>query len=664
MRQLTSITRFFPKRMKTPSWRLTAVAAITMLAVFAISLIATKYSELQGRATFLQGMQFRTSIQLVRELGRLGTRVDLIDPAEGPMGDGLNDFEQAVDFLFVQFTPFKEGLNTLEQTEAAEDLAISLQAVLDFADIIISNTAADPSAYEMQFRVLLDNAQQQALAYVNDQFQIHAVLVEQKERMLGVLAAVAIGLTILFSLIAFAAVLLFEREARSNDQRRAAERRVAYLAHYDTLTGLPKRARFKVESTRILEQKERTMVMLVDVDDFKHVNDTYGHAMGDQVLKHVAGILKKVTGEAGGAAARLGGDEFAAVFPGPISSMRASSICEALINEINLPVTLDNVQITQRISVGVAISHMDVDPNSDDLLSEMMKSADVALYQSKDEGKNTYAFFDSTLAERVARRRKVETGLTDAIRNHGFTLHYQPQVDMRDGTVIGFEALVRWDWNGERMSPAEFIPIAEDTGQVVEIDYICMREAAQTMREWMDAGLPPAKMSTNLSALHFRDEKIIDRVAEVLRETGLPPHLLTLEVTESVMIENVQRVVSIIACLKQLGVTVALDDFGTGYSSLAYLRMLPVDFIKIDQSFVRDLEDSLETQIVMQSLVGLIHGLSRKIVVEGVESSLQSAMIRQMGCDFGQGYFYGKPMETPEARETLAAGQIEAARSA
>lgn len=646
------------------SWRIGAILAITLMSALATGYIYQGYVATQKTNALASAQSYREGLAVFYDLSRLKRSLEPLAKGETSSLGAVSGVTDALDFVFVRISQLEILQKSAQPQSQLAPLIATLREIVEFGDTSLVKAGNAPEWFLGRMDDMISSATTLALNHADSQFHHQAAAIELQTQTLFMLTVGAVSLLLLFSLIAGASVYLFEREKRASKSRQAAEQKVAYLADFDALTGLPKRNRFRSVGAEHVQGNDRALVILIDVDDFKFVNDTYGHATGDAVLRHVADCIDHVAEAYRGVAGRLGGDEFAVAVPGPISSMRAAQICEEIISSVNTPVDHDNIQIVQKVSLGVAIASEDVEmeidaPNGeDDLLSRMMKNADIALYQSKDEGKNTYSFFDARLAEVVARRRFLEQGITEALASGGFHLNLQPQVNLQTGAVIGFEALARWTLDGKPVSPGEFIPIAEDSGQVVDIDLFALNEAAAMLRRWLDLGLPPVKLSTNLSALHFRNEKIVEEVARVLKVTGLPPKLLTLEITESVMIESVQNVVRTLQRLRGLGVSLALDDFGTGYSSLAYLRKLPIDFIKIDQSFVRDLEESLETQIVMQSLSGLIQGLNRKIVVEGIETEGQAALIRQMGCNFGQGYLFGRPM-TPEAAENLLARAIQ-----
>ena len=635
------------------NWRLIAIIVIVIGAAIASTNTYAAFRQNQAVATQEQSQAFRNSIAVMRDLARLRDVAALYVQSGGQSERAVQDLTTALDFLFVRTAQLQQATRV---KEAPTNLALvnAIQAIIDFADATMNSPGDDLEQFERTMLGLLDSASHRLLKYSDWQFRETTAAIADQDALLQDMTEGMIGLSILFAVIATGSVYLLERELRATRQRRKAEQKAEYLAYYDTLTGLPRRDRFRDEAADIIAHNDRSMVILLDVDDFKNVNDNHGHAAGDASLRHVAACLTDMVETHRGIAARLGGDEFAAVIPGPISSMRAASICETLIAKANVPLEHENILINTRLSVGVAFFEGNGSDDAADL-SAILKSADVALYRSKEEGKNTYSFFDSHLAAIVARRRELELGIGSALDAGDFFLNYQPQVDLRTGRLLGFEALARWMKNGERISPGEFIPVAEATGQVVEIDIFCLRQATAQAVEWFHAGLEPVKISTNLSALHFRNEQIVDLVEDALIDSGLPPYLLTLEITESAMIEDVGRVIRILEKLRALGVKTALDDFGTGYSSLAYLRMLDVDFIKIDQSFVRNLSENTETQIVVESLVALAQGLKKKLVVEGIETEEQRRIVHDLGCDVGQGYLFGRPLDEPDARVMIPA---------
>jgi len=462
----------------------------------------------------------------------------------------------------------------------------------------------------------------------------------------------AIALLCLFGSVAAGVTFLWQRQLQIQSERKEAEDKANFLAFYDGLTGLPNRVQFKTFAEKLMAENEDPIVFLFDLDDFKSVNDLHGHSAGDAVLYHCANNIRDWAEELGGVPARLGGDEFAAILPGSMSSMKIASISERLLTMINTPFEFENILLAPKMSIGVAASwSLEVEGKLS--LSSLQKAADVALYRAKEQGKNRYAFFDGDLAEMAARRQEIEIGINDALGGDEFTLAFQPQVDMTSGRVRGFEALARWTKDGAPISPGEFIPIAESTGQVVEIDLWGLRASTKEVASWINDGKQPVSISTNLSPLHFRSDEIVSQVSQALSDSGLPAHLLTLEITESVLIEDLNKVTVILEKLRNLGVRIALDDFGTGYSSLAYLRRLDVDYIKIDQSFVKDLEDSAETQLILDALVDIAKGLDKMLVVEGIETESQARIIRDLGCDMGQGYLWGRPMPTNEAAERV-----------
>ena len=638
------------------NWRISAMIGIVVISGIGAMIIQNVHQKTQQLSTQAHTQAFRNSIAIMHDLTRLSDAADRFAIAELTTDEraaAQANLGVALDFLFVRTAQIRHTSDEPRLAVPENKLINNIQGIIDFSDTALQDPDLHPTAFGNALRGLTNLASHALLEYSDAQFGHTSSAIGQQDRYLNWVSKGFMALFALFAAIAIGSVFLLERQILANQRRQLAEQKAEYLAFYDTLTGLPRRDRFKEEATAIISRHERSMVLVMDIDDFKNINDLRGHAAGDASLRYVGNCLRDMAESHGGVAARLGGDEFAAVIPGPLSSMRAASICETLIAVTNKPFDHDNIQIALKVSIGIAFVETNLTEDLADDLSAILKSADVALYRSKEEGKNTYSFFDSHLADIVARRRDLEVGISAALQNQAFHLNYQPQVDLATGKLLGFEALARWTRDDEVISPGEFIPVAEATGQVVEIDIFAMRAATQQAVDWFRAGNVPVKISTNLSALHFRNDDIVDKVKDALVDSGLPPYLLTLEITESAMIEDVSAVIRILEKFKKLGVKTALDDFGTGYSSLAYLRMLDVDFIKIDQSFLRNLTDSSETQIVIESLVRLAKGLEKKLVVEGIETDAQRDLVARLGCDVGQGYLFGRPLPEEDARAMI-----------
>ncbi len=421
-------------------------------------------------------------------------------------------------------------------------------------------------------------------------------------------------------------------------ERWLAEDQIRHLALHDSLTGLPNRLQFHQHLERAVSRAKRHGQLLavfgLDLDRFKDVNDTMGHATGDALLAEVAARLKKSVREAD-LVGRLGGDEFAIVaedISAPEDAMRlARRVCTAL----GEPYHVNGHELATSVSIGIAIGPVDGEP-ADGLL----KNADLALYRAKEDGRNTFRFFEPAMDAALQKRRRLEADLRTALRKNQLYLDYQPQFDLSTGKLTGYEALVRW-WHPSQgeILPSVFLPIAEETGLIVTLGEWILRTACSYATTWpLDT-----KLAVNLSPAQFKTQDVYNLVRRILHETGLEPERLELEITESIILQNTEAVLDTLQRLDQLGVSIAMDDFGTGYSSLSYLTRFPVKKIKIDRSFIDTLGTSPQTSAIVSSIVGLGQSLHVTITAEGVETESQAAMLKKWGCDQVQGFYYGKP---------------------
>jgi diguanylate cyclase (GGDEF)-like protein len=431
-------------------------------------------------------------------------------------------------------------------------------------------------------------------------------------------------------------------------ERWLAEDQIRHLALHDSLTGLPNRLQFHQHLDRAVARAKRhgqlMAVFGLDLDRFKDVNDTMGHATGDALLEEVAARLKESVRESD-LVGRLGGDEFAIVaedINAPEDAMRlARRVCTALGESYHV----NGHELATSASIGIALGPVDGEPSD-----ALLKNADLALYRAKEDGRNTFRFFEPAMDAALQKRRRLEVDLRAALRKNQLYLDYQPQFDLETGRLSGYEALVRW-WHpteGE-ISPATFLPIAEETGLIVPLGEWILRTACSYATTWpLDTNL-----AVNLSPAQFKTQDVYGLVRRVLNETGLEPHRLELEITEGIILQNTEAVLDTLQRLDQLGVSIAMDDFGTGYSSLSYLTRFPVKKIKIDRSFIDTLGTSPQTSAIVSSIVGLGQSLHVTITAEGVETEGQAAMLKKWGCDQVQGFYYGKPeADVPESAET------------
>ena len=426
-------------------------------------------------------------------------------------------------------------------------------------------------------------------------------------------------------------------------ERIAAEEKIRQLACQDALTGLPNRFlfadRLKVALANAQRDGASLAIHCLDLNDFKGVNDTLGHAVGDELLCHVAQRLSETLRKSD-TVARLGGDEFAVIQTPIQTSAEASRLVERLIDALGAPYRINDHDVFTSTSVGIAMS-----PDNGRNPEELLRLADVALYQAKDRGQGCYQFFLPEMQERLRCRKNLERDLRDALDTGQFSLHYQPQICLRSGRLLGAEALLRWN-HPERgwLLPDEFIPIAEDIGQILAIGRNVLHAACREARGWIDLGAEEIKVAVNLSPAQFAYQDLLETVCMALAEANLPGHHLELEITESMLMRDRKATIETLQGLNSLGISLALDDFGTGYSSLSYLRRFQIDKIKIDRSFIADVPSNADGVTLVQSIVTLGHSLGLRVAAEGVESQAQYDFLVERGCDEAQGYLLSKPM--------------------
>ncbi|WP_027583208.1 EAL domain-containing protein [Bradyrhizobium sp. Ai1a-2] len=441
-------------------------------------------------------------------------------------------------------------------------------------------------------------------------------------------------------------------------ERRKAEARIAYMAHHDGLTSLANRDFFQDRLREALQRSKsgskRVAVLCVDLDLFKHVNDSFGHAMGDRLLKQVAERLTAdITGN--NLAARLGGDEFAIVLC-DVTPNEASDFAERLIGTLSARYDIDGMEVVVGASVGIALS-----PGDGTSSEELMRNADMALYRAKSDGGGVHRFFEHEMDRQAQKRRDLERDLRHAFANGEFELHYQPLVDIASDKISGFESLLRWHHPEKGMiSPAEFVPVAEDIGLIVQLGEWVLREACSEAMKWPEE----IKVAVNLSPVQFRSRNLVQAVISALAHSGLSPRRLELEITESVFLAETEANLAILHQLRELGVSISMDDFGTGYSSLSYLRSFPFDKIKIDRSFVKDLARRSDCVAIVRAISGLGRSLNITTTAEGVETVDQLDWLRAEGCNEVQGFLFSAARPADEIATLLAGFAGRASKAA
>ena len=436
----------------------------------------------------------------------------------------------------------------------------------------------------------------------------------------------------------------YQRLLREQERERAAqEERIRHQAYHDALTGLPNRASFTEHLEEAMRRAKRAGwplgLLFLDLDLFKRVNDSLGHDAGDRLLRVAAERIRRAVREAD-MLFRMGGDEFTVLLEDVRGPEEAAMVAGRVLEAVAEPVQLQHHEIAVSASIGIALY-----PRDDVVGERLVKSADTAMYRAKELGRNRYAFFAREMNERVESQIMIEAALRRALKNDEFVLHFQPRISAASGRAVGAEALLRWkhpEWG--LVEPARFVPLLEETGLVVPVGAWVLLEACRQAKDWQTAGLPALRVSVNLSSRQFRSEALADVVSEALRAANLSPQLLELELTESLLIENVDHAMGVMGKLKAIGTAISIDDFGTGYSSLGYLKRFPIDSLKIDKSFVRDIATSPKDAAIVKAISALARSLGIGLIAEGVEEVWQAEYLRAQQCTEMQGFLFSHPL--------------------
>ena len=432
--------------------------------------------------------------------------------------------------------------------------------------------------------------------------------------------------------------------------QRRVEAMIRHQASHDQLTGLANRLLFNERLSLALanahQNAEMLAVIFLDLDRFKNVNDTLGHAVGDLLLQ---GVSRRLTNclRVGDSIARWGGDEFTLLLYNINSPEEATLICQKIIQSLSSPFDFDGRELYTKASLGIALA-----PYDGEDAETLLKNADAAMYKAKQKGRNNYQFYTRAIGSKVSEELNLENQLYKALKKSEFVLHYQPKINLKTGKIVGMEALIRWQ-HPERglIAPDRFIPLAEETGFICQIDEWVMRAACLQNRAWQLMGLPPVRIAVNLSGRQFLQANTVQTIAKILSETELNPEYLEIEITETIAMTDVNFTVSVLQQLQQMGIHISLDDFGTGYSSLWSLKNLPLNNLKIDKSFVADLQDGSSGATIVKVAIALGQGLNLQVIAEGVETAEQLAFLQSLQCEMGQGYFFSKPIPAAAATQ-------------
>ncbi len=432
---------------------------------------------------------------------------------------------------------------------------------------------------------------------------------------------------------------------------------MTHSAQHDFLTGLPNRMLLndRVNQAPSLPSSTGTprkwRCWFLDLDGFKHINDSLGHPTGDKLLQSIAKRLVDCV-RVSDTVSRQGGDEFVVLLSEIEQPEDAAITARRMLHAVAEAHLIDQHDLHVTTSIGLSVF-----PDDGLDAEALVKNADTAMYQAKENGRHSYQFFKPAMNVRAVERQSIEESLRRALEREEFTLHYQPKINLRTGEITGAEALLRWTHPARgRVSPAQFIPVAEDCGLILPIGQWVLREACKQARGWVNAGLPISTVAVNISAMEFRDDNFLDIVFGILEETGLDPGSLELELTESVLMKRVESAASVLKTLRAKGIQIAVDDFGTGYSSLSYLRKFPIDALKIDQSFVRQISSTTDDTTIVTAVIGMGRSMNLRVVAEGVETREELAFLQMHQCDEAQGFYFSRPVPARDFANLLRTG--------
>jgi len=431
-------------------------------------------------------------------------------------------------------------------------------------------------------------------------------------------------------------------------ERKNMEEKLESLAYYDTLTGLSNRILFERKVTELIEQNQRILIINIDIDDLKHINDMFGQYVGDQYLKYIANLLKEVMINTD-IVARLSGDQFAIAHVIDEKNSDIKNILELLFSQIRIPWKINEEKLFVTLSAGLAIF-----PEHGTTFATLMQNSEIAMFNHKDNGKDGYTLFQPIMYEETLKIGQMNTQLRKAIENEEFELYYQPQFDLKTGKMLAMEALIRWNHPSKGIiPPMEFIPFSEKTGQIIPISIWVLKTAILQKREWQKKGYESLKIAVNMSGHVIADESVVDTLCKILQTFEVKPGEFEIEVTETALMLDLKKAKDGLEKLRSYGISIAMDDFGTGYSSLTYLHTLPFDILKMDREFIKNIKTEDEDSFIYKTIIDLAHNMDLIVVAEGIETKEQRDFLLKYNCDIGQGYFFSKPVVASEIENML-----------
>ena len=661
---MLSLAQLGDERHKPNWWRRpSSLQLLLALMIFTASLYFAyrNIEQTHNLAALRMGQQIHTLFKTSEEVSSLSRslrRYVLKDPVDKTT---LEQVQLSFELLVSRYQLFREGEanRPLLQNEHVQQAVEALGDALDAIEPLLAGLKADPYDKRYgQIQGLLMPLQEQFFA-LGKEITLSAdvrseQLIKQYSDTHSIWAIAAPVISGLLLLILF--FLQLRRSARLNQSLRAKSHKLAHLASHDALTALPNRAllsdRLSQASRNAQYANKGFAVMFVDLDGFKPINDSMGHAFGDLVLVEVAHRLTQQM-RPDDTLARLGGDEFIIILPNLDQPEDAVALAERVIGTTSRPFKIGSYEIHITASLGISLSGPGA--SSPELL---IQQADLAMRQAKKQGRNNYQWYTQDLEQKVDERVNLRIQLQRAIENEAFTLNYQPQFDRQNGRVVGYEALLRWQ-HAELgfISPLQFIPVAENTGQIVPLSEWVLKTACRDARLLLDQGYKGTLMAVNISGTHFQRSNFVERLRVILEQAQLPPEALELEITESVLLDNPDKAIETMQALKRLGVSLAIDDFGTGFSSLSYLKRLPIDRVKIDRSFVQDIISDQNDAAIAKGIISMAHHLKLKVIAEGVENEAQFAFLKKNHCNEFQGYYFAKPMPLAQLEDFVSQRQ-------